>query len=306
MKISLINAIMKKFQILFGNEFMKNTEENYLAFSSEIHAEGSNTARSYVTALKKIDTALHLHRAFLAPSESVWEIRDVERLTALYEFIKAEQKKKDGGVFRNESSKSYWQKGFCSAAIKDFSQFLTLADRQNIMLQQIASAQDAELLAQNLEKVKIVPNPLLIPDDIAVNTPEGKSKLREVQVRQNQHIFRRMILEIYRGQCCLTGLPILEVLRASHISEWSQDKKNRMNPTNGLCLSATYDAAFDRHLISFDEDYRLIFAPSLKEHYTNEAFKEQFQKLHGRKIAMPIKFIPSQELLAKHREHLVV
>jgi putative restriction endonuclease len=78
-----------------------------------------------------------------------------------------------------------------------------------------------------------------------------------------------------------------------------------MNLSNGLCLSATYDAAFDRHLISLDEDYRLIFAPSLKDYYTNNAFKEQFEKLHGKRIAMPTKFLPSQELLAKHREHLV-
>lgn len=59
-------------------------ENRYLSFSSEIHAEGSNTAPSYVAALKKIDTALHLHGVFLAPNESVWEIRDVERLAELY------------------------------------------------------------------------------------------------------------------------------------------------------------------------------------------------------------------------------
>ena len=283
----------------------KIIEKHYLAFSSDIHADGSNTAPSYVAALKKIDTALHLHGVFLAPNESVWEIRDVERLAALYEFVKSEQKKSDGGVFCNEPSKSYWKKGFCSAAIKDFSQFLTLTDRQNSMLKQFETASDAQQLAQELENVKIIPNPLLIPDDIAINTPEGKSKLKEVQVRQNQHIFRKMILSIYQGQCCLTGLPVQEVLRASHITAWAKDKKNRMNPENGLCLSATYDAAFDRHLISFDEDYRLIFAQSLKEHYTNEAFKEQFQRLHGKRITMPVKFLPSQELLAKHREHLV-
>ena len=78
--------------------------DSYLAFSSDIHAEGSNTAPSYVAALKKIDTALHLHGVFLAPNESVWEIRDVERLAALYEFVKCEQKKDDGGnigVIRN-------------------------------------------------------------------------------------------------------------------------------------------------------------------------------------------------------------
>lgn len=66
------------------------------------------------------------------------------------------------------------------------------------------------------------------------------------------------------------------------------------------------DAAFDHHFISFYENYRLIFTSSSKGHYTNEAFKEQFQCLHGKRIAMLIKFLLSQELLAKHKEHLVV
>ena len=280
-------------------------EDRYFTFSSEIHAEGSNTAPSYVKALKKIDTALHLHSNLLSPNESVWDIRDVERLAALYEFVKKEQKKDNGGVFCDEPAQSYWRKGFCSAAIKDFSQFLTLTERQAEMFAQFENTDDAQQLAQNLEKVKIAQNPLLIPDNLALNSIEGKNVLREVQSRQNQYIFRKFILEIYNDQCCLTGLPIREVLRASHISAWATDKKNRMNLSNGLCLSATYDAAFDRHLISFDEDYRLIFAPALKEYYTNNAFKEQFQKLHGKQISMPTKFLPSQELLAKHRERLV-
>ena len=114
-----------------------------------------------------------------------------------------------------------------------------------------------------------------------------------------------MILSIYKGECCLTGLSVREVLRASHISAWASDAKNRMNPENGLCLSATYDAAFDRHLISLDEDYRLILAPSAKEHYTDEAFKEHFVKLEGKRITMPVRFLPSQELLSKHREKLI-
>lgn len=140
--------------------------------------------------------------------------------------------------------------------------------------------------------------------DPPYNTGDDDFKLREVQVRQNQYVFRKMILTIYGGRCCLTGLSMQEVLRASHISAWAFDVKNRMNPENGLCLSATYDAAFDRHLISFDEDYRLIIAPCAKEHYTDDAFKEHFVKFEGRKIAMPVKFLPSQDLLSMHREHL--
>ena len=77
-----------------------------------------------------------------------------------------------------------------------------------------------------------------------------------------------------------------------------------MNPENGLCLSATYDAAFDRHLISFDEKYRLILSSSLREYYTNEAFETQFRNFEGKAIAMPIKFLPSQELLQIHREKM--
>ena len=87
-------------------------EFQYLAFSSETHAEGSNTAPSYVAALKKIDTALHLHGVFLAPNESVWEIRDVERLAALYEFVKGEQKKFDGGIFVTSHPKATGKRDF--------------------------------------------------------------------------------------------------------------------------------------------------------------------------------------------------
>jgi len=67
-----------------------------------------------------------------------------------------------------------------------------------------------------------------------------------------------MIVSLYGGKCCITGLDVPKLLRASHIIRWADDKENRMNPENGLCLSGTYDLAFDQHLISFDEDYRMI------------------------------------------------
>ena len=60
------------------------------------------------------------------------------------------------------------------------------------------------------------------------------------------------------------GFSLADILRASHISPWAEDEKNRINPENGMCLSATYDAAFDRHLISFDEHYRLVVSKDIK------------------------------------------
>ena len=286
----------------------QSIKDLYLAFSLKNHAAGSHASGSYVTAMDIIDIACHQNNFFLEANESVWDICDANRLTKLYEIIKKEIKKDNGGIFRDIKPKSYWQNNYCSAAVGEFTKFLILIERESIMLQKFETINDAQKLTQELDKIGIVRNTLLISDNrntIDVNSREGKEKLAEVMVRQNQNVFRKMILSIYEEKCCLTGLPMEEVLRASHISAWADDDKNRMNPENGLCLSATYDAAFDRHLISFDEDYRLIFASSLKDYYTNEAFKEQFQRLHGKKISMPIKFLPSQDLLAKHREHLV-
>ena len=114
-----------------------------------------------------------------------------------------------------------------------------------------------------------------------------------------------MVLANYNGKCCLTGLAIPEVLRASHISAWAEDEKNRLNPENGLCLSATYDAAFDRHLISFDEDYRMIVSKQIKAFYANDAAKAYFINREGEKMQLPVKFLPSQKLLQKHRELLL-
>ena len=98
------------------------------------------------------------------------------------------------------------------------------------------------------------------------------------------------------------GFSLVDVLRASHISPWAEDEKNRLNPENGLCLSATYDAAFDRHLISFDEHYRLVVSKAIKDYYTDAAAKSYFLDREGQKMSLPTKFLPSQSLLEKHRE----
>lgn len=50
-------------EVTQNNEIIKQ----YLAFSLDLHAAGSNAAPSYVQALKKIDTALHFFNIFLSP-----------------------------------------------------------------------------------------------------------------------------------------------------------------------------------------------------------------------------------------------
>ncbi len=172
------------------------------------------------------------------------------------------------------------------------------------MLAKAAQATDAALLAKELEAIELPEEQIYWDDDVPVTSAVGRERLKNIKVRENQDVFRRMMLRNYHEQCCLCGLPVVEALRASHISGWAEDPENRLNPTNGLCLSATYDAAFDKHLISLDENYRLILSPSLRQYYTNDAFNKQFKALEGRKITMPSRFLPSQKFLAGHRDKM--
>ncbi len=45
---------------------------------------------------------------------------------------------------------------------------------------------------------------------------------------------------------------------------------------NGIALNTLHDKACDLGLITFDEGLRLVCAPSLRDHYTNETVKLRF------------------------------
>lgn len=131
---------------------------------------------------------------------------------------------------------------------------------------------------------------------------KGRDSISVTKIRLGQSYFRKMVLQNYNNRCCVTGLNIPQILHASHIVPWSSDKSNRMNPENGLCLSATYDAAFDKHLISFDDDYRLILSNEIKDYYENDVVKAYFKNFEGKQIILPTLFFPNKKLLQKHRE----
>jgi putative restriction endonuclease len=132
---------------------------------------------------------------------------------------------------------------------------------------------------------------------------EGKEVLRMVKTRSNQRVFQKIVMKNFGGACCITGLDVPEVNRASHIIPWSRGPKTRMDPRNGLYLSATYDAAFDRNLLSLDDDYRIILSRDLKDHYSSESVKVHFLDREGTKIQLPTAYLPKKEYLEEHRSN---
>ena len=110
------------------------------------------------------------------------------------------------------------------------------------------------------------------------------------------------MLRVTENRCCLTGLDLPAVNRASHIVGWAEQKDTRMDPRNGLCLSATYDAAFARKLVTLDEDYRLVLSRTIREHVPNESVREYFKDRKGQQIDLPPRFRPLKEYLEAHRK----
>jgi len=132
--------------------------------------------------------------------------------------------------------------------------------------------------------------------------PEGKYKESIVKTRVNQSFFRKMILSSYDSQCCITGLPIKELLVASHIIPWSQNPKTRLNPQNGLCLNSLHDKAFDRGYITISTSYQVVISSKIKNF--DSKIITMITDYQGAKMLLPRRFLPKQEYLNYHRENI--
>jgi putative restriction endonuclease len=142
--------------------------------------------------------------------------------------------------------------------------------------------------------------------DIKDLQKEGLDKERLIKTRVNQLFFRTMILATYDSTCCMTGINNTELLIASHIVPWSKDQKNRLNPTNGLCLNALHDKAFDKGLITISaKDYTIRVSSKFKKKATAESIDYNFLKLEGRQINLPDKFLPAKEQLKIHNDFFI-
>ena len=131
---------------------------------------------------------------------------------------------------------------------------------------------------------------------------KGETRIREVKTRVNQSVFRQIVLANYGSKCALTGIDINELLVASHIIPW--EKKERLNPENGICLSSMFDKAFDRGLISFQNSGMVLFSQKLRENVGKDYYTRYFLPVEGKKLIIPRKYHPSTQFLEWHRDSI--
>lgn len=273
------------------------TQKGFEDYLFEVYGHKNGTAKSYITAINIIDELFVNHDIFALKGKSITCLDDLVLLRQIADFVCLQQtlyKKGEDSFFRNINScqSSYPGKGFCSAAIRQLLKYYAY-DKDEEKAWAIVNLQS------NGKRISKELTTLFRIDK------EGHDISVTLRVRLGQSYFRKMVMKNFRNKCCITGLNVPQTLRASHIVAWASDKNNRMNPENGLCLSATYDAAFDKHLISFDDDYRLIVSKEIKDYYTNEVTKKYFGSFEGKRMILPSLYMPSKKLLEKHRSLMI-
>jgi len=123
-----------------------------------------------------------------------------------------------------------------------------------------------------------------------------------VKQRRGQEYFRDAVINNFGGQCGVTGLSVRELLIAAHILPWSTHPAERWNVRNGLSLSRLHDAAFDRGLITFDDDLRLQLSPRLKRELSQRAIETNFGEYANQPLGLPSDAAwPDLSFLAEHR-----
>lgn len=133
--------------------------------------------------------------------------------------------------------------------------------------------------------------------EAAAPPPQGgeteRTALRNARLGQGK--FRDALLERWSGKCPLSQVIHPRLLRASHIKPWSSSNNiERLDPANGLLLSAAYDAAFDALLLSFTDDGAIMLAPDFAPETALAAGINPDAKLTGLTAA-------SGPYLAEHR-----
>jgi predicted restriction endonuclease len=105
---------------------------------------------------------------------------------------------------------------------------------------------------------------------------------------------------LYRWEfrCAVTNFNKPDILIASHIVPWKNASNDeRLDVDNGILLSPNYDALFDQHLISFENDGKIILSGNLLEYNYNEigvTGKERIKDLTS----------ANKKYLERHRELL--
>ena len=134
---------------------------------------------------------------------------------------------------------------------------------------------------------------------------------KQIQIADDEEIFvrcgvfKRVVPKIYDYTCCVSGMRIIsgydiQMVDACHIVPFSVSHNDTIS--NGISLSPNLHRAFDRGLITLNENYRVVISKSFTEYPSENMLK----LLEGKQILLPKdnKHYPSTENLKWHNDNV--
>ena len=262
-----------------------NVQVDFTSFINDTNTPGSNKAGSYVRALKYLNVMLRECSPEWKDLGDVFEVDSIDTLKKLHRLALDEGVKGEASIFAQaDVPPSYLKNRFCAGALRALIGYRLALAQDAEMADSLAGATDPSVVAKTIEQTPLPEPEFFLDGNVNPKSKEGKDALNRNLAVRNRRFFTRLVLSNFDNACCLTGLDF--------------------SPDNALCLSATYAAAFKEHLISFDEDNRMILSPALREHATSEIFHHTFKTYEGARMRPAMRFQPSAKLLAIHRERL--
>lgn len=270
--------------------------QGYIQYNIMLSPENSGKADSYSRAIRILEEVLPFQNVVDLRGQSLYTISDIETIERLEAVVKTEvakMKRNEPNIFDhgNPKQRSYPLKNFCSSALRSLKNYLLYEHDIKEADAIVAQERDPQRIAKRL----------VFHFDL---TREGTDEISKVKRRKGQDYFRRMVLSNYNGRCALTGIDIQQLLLASHIIPWVEDKKERLNPCNGICLSALYDKAFDQGLIGFNSQYKTVLSNRIVENEGKDYYEKYFAPIAGKELAMPTTFKPEPKFLEWHMDEV--
>ncbi|MBK9151615.1 MAG: HNH endonuclease [Saprospiraceae bacterium] len=115
-------------------------------------------------------------------------------------------------------------------------------------------------------------------------------------------LFKREIPKIYNNTCCISGMKIdatinVSMIDACHIVPFSVSYDDTV--TNGIALCPNLHRAFDRGLITIDEDYKVVVSKSFREDETSYSIRA----FEGKELQLPkvISYYPLKNNFEWHK-----
>lgn len=145
---------------------------------------------------------------------------------------------------------------------------------------------------------------------LVLNEPEVRYKHISIQTEEDVFVrsglFKRYITQLYHDTCAMTGMRMRSTFKynfidACHIVPFAVTHDDRV--TNGIALCPNLHRAFDRGLVSIDQNYRIIVSNHIDEQAEHPY---SLSKLRGKLILLPKdhRYYPSQENLGWHRNQI--